>query len=83
MAALTLADRVRLGRESGGAFWDALWLQSSDWSSLRFFVKHRRVAAAAVLSLGAAMTTVVVALGVYEALLLRPPGVREPKDLLL
>ena len=80
--ALTARDRGRLLRESLGALWDALWLQSSRWQSLRFLAKHGRLTAAAVVSLGAAMAVTIAALGIYNALLLRPPGVQAPRDLL-
>ncbi len=80
--ALTIRDRWRLCRDAGGAFWDALWLRSSGWPSLRFLVKHRRLTVAVVFSLGAAMATTIVGVGVYEALLLRPPGVRDAGALL-
>jgi hypothetical protein len=34
-------------RQSAGAIWDALWLQSSRWYSLRLFGRHWRLAVTA------------------------------------
>jgi predicted permease len=74
--------RLELARRSAGAFWDALWLQSSHWYSLRLFGRHWRLACTAVVSLGAAITAMVVGLAFYNAFLLRPPGVANPRALL-
>jgi hypothetical protein len=74
--------RLELVRRSGGAFWDALWLQSSHWYSLRLFGRHWRLAFTAVVSLGAAIAAMVIGLAFYNAFLLRPPGVANPRALL-
>jgi len=73
--------RAELARRSAGAFWDALWLQSSQWYSLRLFSRHWRLAAAAVLSLAGALAATVVGFAAFNALLLRPPGVHDPRAL--
>ena len=65
-----------------GAFWDALWLQSSRWYSLRIFGRHWRLALAAVLSLSVAIAATMIGFAAYNALLLRPPGVGDPGSLL-
>ena len=75
--------RLDLIRPSIGAFWDALWLQSSRWYSLRLFGRHWRMALAAVLSLSVAIAATVIGFASYSALLLRPPGVADPRSLLL
>src|SRR6185295_18870438 len=77
------AVRLDLIRPSVGAFWDALWLQSSRWYSLRLFGRHWRMALAAVLSLSVAIAATVIGFASYNALLLRPPGVNDPGSLLL
>jgi predicted permease len=74
--------RLDLVRRSAGAFWDALWLQSSHWYTLRLFGRHWRLALAAVLSLSVAIAATVIGLAAYNALLLRPPGVADPGSLL-
>jgi putative ABC transport system permease protein len=61
-----------------GAFWDALWLRSSRWYSLRLFGRHWRLVFAAVLSLGSAIAATSVGVSAYNAVLLRPPAVKEP-----
>jgi predicted permease len=48
----------------------------------RRFLAHWRLMLTAVLSLGAAMTATVVGLGVFNAVMLRPPGVAVPRDVL-
>ena len=68
-------------RRSAGAIWDALWLQSSQWYSLRLFQRHWRLGLAAVLSLSTAFAAVVIGAAAYNALLRRPPGVRDPESL--
>ena len=68
-------------RRSAGAISDALWLQSSQWYSLRLFGRHWRLALAAVLSLSTAFAAVVIGAAAYNALLLRPPGVSDPNSL--
>jgi hypothetical protein len=75
-------DRRDLVRRSAGAFWDAVWLQSSHWGSLRVFGRHWRLALTAVLSLAAGVAALVVGLAAANALLLRPPGVTDPQSLL-
>ena len=52
---------LTLLRESSGAFWDALWLQSSRWYSLRLFSRHWRLAVTALLSLSIAIAATVIA----------------------
>jgi len=73
--------RMDLVRRSAGALWDALWLQSSHWYSLRLFARHWRLSLTALLSLGAGISATVVGLAVSNALLLRPPGVTDPRSL--
>jgi len=72
----------RLLRESSGAVWDALWLRSSRWQSVRFLLRYWRITAPAIVSLGVALAAAIAAAGLYEALLLRPPGVADPSRLL-
>jgi predicted permease len=74
-------SRRDLAWRSIGAFWDALWLQSSRWYSLRLFGQHWRLALAAVLSLGTALAATTIGFTAYDALLLRPPGVSHPDSL--
>jgi predicted permease len=74
--------RMDLVRRSAGALWDALWLQSSHWYSLRLFARHWRLSLTALLSLGAGIAATVVGLAASNALLLRPPGVTDPRSLL-
>ena len=74
--------RRDLVRRSAGALWDALWLQSSHWHSLRLFGRHWRLALTAVMSLGAGNAATVIGLATANALLLRPPGVADPRSLL-
>jgi len=73
--------RFDLFRRSLGAFWDALWLQSRRWYTLRLFVGHWRLATAAVMSLTIAMAATVIGLAAYNAVLVRPPGVSDPSSL--
>ena len=73
--------RFDLVRRASGAFWDALWLQSGRWDSLRLFGRHWRLAVTAVLSLSVAMAATVIGFSAYSALLLRPPGVGDPGTL--
>ncbi|MGH9409179.1 MAG: ABC transporter permease, partial [Vicinamibacterales bacterium] len=75
--------RADLVRQSVGSFWDALWLRSSGWHSLRLFGRHWRLVAAAVLSLSVALAAMMVGFSAYDALLLRPPAVSEPGSLRL
>ena len=75
--------RLDLIRPSMGALWDALWLQSSRWYSLRLFGRHWRMALAAIVSLSVAIAATVIGFASYNALLLRPPGVNDPGSLLL
>jgi predicted permease len=75
--------RLDLIRPSVGAFWDALWLQSSRWYSLRLFGRHWRMAVAAILSLSVAIAATVIGLASYNALLIRAPGVSDPRSLLI
>jgi hypothetical protein len=63
--------------------WDALWLQSSRWYSVRLFGRHWRLAFTAVLSLSIAIAATVMGFSAYNALLLRPPGVGDPASLRL
>src|SRR4029453_19001554 len=74
--------QLDLIRRSAGAFWDALWLQSSRWYSLRLFGRHWQLALAAVLSLSVAIAATVIGFAAYNALLLRPTGVGDPASLL-
>ena len=83
MARTRCAPALTLVRESSGAFWDALWLQSSRWYSLRLFGRHWRLALTALLSLSIAIAATVMGLSAYNALLFRPPGVGEPGTLRL
>src|SRR5262249_6551211 len=62
---------------------DALWLQSARWHSLRLFGRHWRLALTALVSLGIAITAVVIGLSAVNALLFRPPGVTDPATLRL
>lgn len=73
--------RFELLRQSAGAFWDALWLQSNRWYALRLFGRHWRLAAAAVLSLAVAIAATTIGLSAYNALMLRPPDVDSPGTL--
>ncbi len=73
--------QMDLLRRSAGAIWDALLLQSGQWHSLRLFERHWRLAVAAVLSLSTAFAAVVIGAAAYNALLLRPPGVKDPDSL--
>ena len=74
-------NRLELLRRSIGAVWDALWLQSHRWYSLRLFGRHWRLAASAVLSLAIAIAAVTIGLSAYNALMLRPPNVASPRTL--
>jgi predicted permease len=67
--------RLRLIRDSAGAVWDALWMRTNRWQSIRFLVRHWRVTVPAGVSLAVALAATLSAAGLYEALLLRPPGV--------
>jgi predicted permease len=67
--------RLDLVRRSIGAFWDALWLRSARWYSMRLFGRHWRVALAAVLSLSVALAAVTIGLAAYRTALMRPAGV--------
>src|SRR4051812_18707329 len=73
--------RLDLLRRSSGALWDALWLQSHRWYSLRLFGRHWRLAGAAILSLGVGMAATTIGLSAYYALMLRPPAVAAPGTL--
>jgi putative ABC transport system permease protein len=77
----TLGRRLDLLRRSSGALWDALWLQSHRWYSLRLFGRHWRLAAAAVLSLAVAIAATTIGLSAYNTLMLRPPNVGSPRTL--
>jgi predicted permease len=77
----TFGDRARLLRQSSGAVWDALWLYSSRWQSVRSLLRHWRICAVAAVSLGVAVAATIVSFGLYDALLLRPPGVQAPREL--
>jgi putative ABC transport system permease protein len=72
---------LELFRHSVGSFWDAVWVRSSGWHSIRFFGRHWRLAVAAELSLSVALAAIMIGLSAYNALLLRPPNVREPASL--
>src|SRR5262249_40114286 len=76
-------SRMDLIRQSVGAIWDALWLQSSRWDSVRFLGRHWRLTLAAVLSLSFALTATMMGFAAYNALLLRPPGVNQPASVRL
>jgi predicted permease len=67
--------RLDLVRRSIGAFWDALWLRSARWYSMRLFGRHWRLALAAVLSLSVALAAVTIGLAAYRTALMRPTGV--------
>src|SRR5262249_23318588 len=71
-------SRMDLIRQSVGAVWDAWWLQSSRWHSVRFWGRHWRLTLAAVLSLSVALTATMMGFSAYNALLLQPPGVNQP-----
>ena len=75
-------SRLDLVQRSAGAVWDALWLQSSHWHSLRLFGRHWRLTLTAVLSLGVGIAAIVVGFATSNALLFRPPGVADPSSLL-
>jgi len=75
--------RLDLLRRSTGAVWDALWLQSHRWYSLRLFGRHWRLAATAILSLAIGIAATTTGLSAYNAALLRPPAVAEPRSLRL
>ncbi len=76
-------SRFALWRRSTGAIWDALWMQSHRWYSLRLFGRHWRLAATAVLSLAIGIAATTIGLSAYNALLLRPPAVTDPHALRL
>lgn len=73
--------RFDLVRRSVGAFWDALWLRSARWHSMRLFGRHWRLALAAVLSLSVALAAVTVGVAAYKTTLMRPAGVGDPARL--
>jgi predicted permease len=73
--------RLDLARRSVGAFWDALWLRSARWYSMRLFGRHWRLALAAVLSLSVALAAVTIGLAAYRTALMRPSGVGDPARL--
>src|ERR1700754_1764853 len=75
------ASRLELLRRSTGAIWDALWLQSHRWYSLRLFGRHWRLAASAILSLAIAIAAVTVGLSAYNALMRRAAHVASPGTL--
>jgi putative ABC transport system permease protein len=75
--------RPALLRESTGALWDALWLQSHRWYSLRLFGRHWRLAATAIVSLAVGIAATTIGLSSYYALMIRPPAVTEPRSLRL
>ena len=75
--------RFNLVRETFGAVFDALWLQSSRWYSLRLFGRHWRLATTAIASLAIAIAATVMGLSAYNALLIRSPGVTDPGTLRL
>jgi predicted permease len=73
--------RLDLLRESTGALWDALWLQSHRWYSLRLFGRHWRLAATAIASLALGLAATTLGFSAYNALMVRPPAVAEPQSL--
>ncbi len=73
--------RLDLVRRSIGAFWDALWLRSARWYSMRLFGRHWRLALAAVLSLSVALAAVTIGLAAYRTALMRPTGVNHAEAL--
>src|SRR5215831_20085056 len=75
--------RLELLRQSTGAIWDALWLQSHRWYALRLFGRHWRLATTAVVSLAVGIAAAMIGLSAYNALMLRPPAVAEPRSLRL
>jgi len=72
-----MRDRMRLLRQTSGALWDALWLRTSRWQTTRAMLRNARVSGPVVFSLGAAMAATIAAAGLYDALLVRPPGIRD------
>jgi predicted permease len=79
---MTVRDRLRLLRETTGAVWDAVWLRSSRWQTVRALSRNARVSVPIVFSLGAAMAAMMASAGLYDALLVRPPGIRDPDRVL-
>ena len=75
--------RLDLVRQSAGAVWDAMWLQSHRWYSLRLFGRHWRLAATAVVSLAVGIAGTTIGFSAYYALMLRPPSVPAPHSLRL
>jgi predicted permease len=73
--------RLDLVRRSIGAFWDALWLRSARWYSMRLFGRHWRLALAAVLSLSVALAAVTIGLAAYRTALMRPTGINHAEAL--
>ena len=80
---LARGHRLELLRRSIGAVWDALWLQSHRWYALRLFGRHWRMAVTAIISLAVGIAAATIGLSAYNALLLRPPAVAEPRTLRL
>ena len=70
----TLRDRARLLRHAAGAVWDALWLRTSRWQTVRNVLRHGRVSLPVVFSLAAAMAATIGAAGLYDALLYGHPA---------
>jgi putative ABC transport system permease protein len=66
-----------LTRRALGAIRDAWTLQIGTWHSARFFARHWRLTATALLSLTMAITVTIVGLALGDALLRRPPAVRD------
>jgi len=84
IGAIDASDRWRrrdLIARSAGALWDAVWLRSTRWHSMRVFARHWRLTLAAVLSLSVALAATVIGVAAYNALLYRPPGVGDPGSL--
>ncbi len=75
--------RLELLRQSTGAVWDALWLQSHRWYALRLFGRHWRLATTAILSLAVGIAATTIGLSAYNALMVRPPAVAQPRSLRL
>ena len=75
--------RARSDPAQHGALWDALWLQSSRWYSLRLFGRHWRMALAAILSLSVAIAATVIGSRLVQRVCCSGPRSERPGSLLL